>query len=196
MTKIIYTMSMSLDGFVTAAEQTADEPLGAGGERLHQWAYPPVDPDSDRLVKEYGDNLGSMITGRNTYDQSLRWWGPDGPAGEERTPVFVVTHRADPPPPDGSVYTFVGDVDSAVEQARAAAGGKNIGVSGVEIGRRLLEGGHVDEIWIPVVPVLFGDGMRLFERPGTAHLELELIESVSTPDATHLRYRVGHQPRK
>ncbi len=146
MTKIIYTMSMSLDGFVTAADQTADEPLGAGGERLHQWAYPPIDPGSARLVKEYGDNLGSMITGRNTYDQSLRWWGPDGPSGEERTPVFVVTHRADPPP-DGSVYTFVGDVDSAVEQARAAAAGKNIGVSGVEIGRQLLQGRHVDEIW-------------------------------------------------
>lgn len=81
-----------------------------------------------------------MITGRRTYDQSLPWWGGDGPTGAERLPLFVLTHRTDPPPVS-DVYTFVTEgVDAVVAKAREAAGEANIGVSGVEVGRRLIEG--------------------------------------------------------
>jgi dihydrofolate reductase len=191
MSKVIYDMSMSLDGFVAAAGITPDEPLGVDGERLHHWAFPGTDDRSRQLLEENGKGIGAMITGRRTYDASLRWWGADGPTGEHRLPVYVLTHRQSPPPPADGVYTFVTDgVDSAVRQAKAAADGKNVGVSGVEVGRQLLQAGHVDELWIHVVPVLFGSGIRLYEQADGRHIDLDLIEGVPTPNAAHLRFRV------
>ncbi|MFI7615805.1 dihydrofolate reductase family protein [Nonomuraea terrae] len=109
--------------------------------------------------------------------------------------MYVLTHRQSPPPPADGVYTFVNHgLDSAVRQAKAAADGRNIGVSGVEVGRQLLQAGHVDELWIHVVPVLFGSGTRLYEQSGGPHIHLDLVEGVPTPNATHLRFRVRSQP--
>lgn len=191
MSSVVYEMSMSLDGFVTAADITPEEPLGVGGERLHEWGFPDPDPQSSALVEQTMQRVGSMITGRRNYDASLRWWGPDGPSGKARLPLFVVTHRELPPPPAGGVYTFVTDgIDSAVKQAKAAAGDKTVAVSGVEVGRQLFQAGHVDEIWIHVVPVLFGSGTRLYEQVGGQHIELDFLEAIPTPNATHLHYRV------
>lgn len=191
MGKIVYEMSMSLDGFVIAAGRSPEEPLGVGGERLHEWVMESGDPRGRELAEQSAARLGAMITGRRTYDDSLRWWGPDGPTGPARVPLFVLTHRGTPGPDADSVYTFVTDgLDSVVEQARAAAGDKEIGVSGVEIGRLLLRAGHLDEIWIHVTPLLFGDGTRLYEQAGAEHLDLELVETVATQEAVHLRYRV------
>lgn len=105
--------------------------------------------------------------------------------------MFVLTHRESPPPLDGGVYTFVTDgIDSVVEQAKAVAGDKNVGVSGVSVGQQLIEAGHVDEIWIHVVPVLFGSGTRLYEQAGGHHRQLDLVEAIPTPNATHLHYRL------
>ncbi|WP_026874511.1 dihydrofolate reductase family protein [Jiangella gansuensis] len=191
MTKVVYDMSMSLDGFVTAAGITADEPLGAGGERLHSWAFPGADERSAALVKQGQQSLGAMITGRTTYDASLRWWGPDGPTGANRVPLYVVTHRETPRPADGSVYTFVTDgIDSAVKQAKATAGDKNVAISGVSVGSQLIQAGYVDELVVHVVPLLFGDGVRFYDHVGGDHVDLELIEAIPTPHATHLHYRV------
>lgn len=191
MSKVYYDMSMSLDGFVTAAGITPDEPLGIGGERLHEWAFVDPDPQSRELLEQTMQRIGSMLTGRGNYDASLRWWGPNGPAGEIRTPVFVLTHRESPPPPDGSVYTFVTDgLDSAVRRAREAAGDRDVAVSGVEIGRQLLQAGHLDELWIHVVPVLFGSGTRLYEEVSGEHIQLDLVETIPSPNVTHLHYHV------
>lgn len=189
MSTVYYAMSMSLDGFVTAAGISPEEPLGVGGERLHEWGYADPDPESSALLERIMHGIGAMITGRRNYEASN--WGPDGPTGKDRKPLFVVTHREQPPPPAGSVYTFVTDgIDSAVKQAKAAAGDKAVAVSGVDIGRQLLQAGHIDEMWIHVVPVLFGDGTRLYEQVGGRHIELDLIETIPASNVTHLHYRV------
>ncbi len=186
MTKIIYYMIMSLDGFVTAADVSQEHGLGIGGERLHDWTgHPQATALFENSIKE----TGAVITGRTTYDNSPGW-GLNGPVGELRTPTFVLTHR-ETQPAEGSVYTFVTDgIDSLAKQAKEAAGDKDVSVSGAEVGRQLLQGGHIDEMWISLVPVLFGDGTRLYEHAGGEHIQLELIESISTPGATHLHYRV------
>jgi dihydrofolate reductase len=191
MSRLIYQMSMSLDGFVVAAGRGPDAPLGVGGERLHEWGGPGTDPRGISLVEQAVKSSGAIIVGRRTYDESLPYWGANGPTGTARTPVFVLTHRASPPPPEDGVYTFVTDgVDSVVERAKAAAEGRNVGVSGVIVAGQLIEAGHIDEIWVHIVPVLFGGGTHLVEQTGGGHRELELIEAIPTPDATHLHYRL------
>src|SRR5262245_24730996 len=162
MGKVIFDMSASVDGFVTAAGITADEPLGAGGEVLHEWAM-GADP-ADAAAAAGADRLGALIAGRRTYDASLRWWGADGPAGARRLPPFLGTHHAPDDAPAGGVYTFVTDgPESALDQARAAAGDADIAImGGPDLGRQYLAKGLVEEIGVHVVPVLFGDGIRLF----------------------------------
>ena len=127
MTKVIFDMSMSLDGFVKASNATSEQPLGDGGERLHEWAF--GEDERDREVLAGGvEGSGEIIAGRRTYD-SLPWWGADGPHPPTR--VFVLTHQAPDAVPEGSVYTFVTDgIESALEQAKAAAGEKNVAVMG------------------------------------------------------------------
>jgi len=186
MSNLVYYMCMSLDGFVTAADATPQRPLGTGGERLHTWGH---DPAGRAVIERAVHNTGAVIVGRRTYDDSR--WGPDGPTGSARLPTFVLTHREPPPEPDGNVYTFVSDsVDSLVKQAKSAAGGKDVSMSGVDVARQLLQAGLVDEIWIHLVPVLFGDGTRLYEQLGGQHIELDLIEAIPTPNVIHLHYRV------
>src|SRR5829696_7041225 len=127
MTKVIFDMSMSLDGFVKASNATPEQPLGESGERLHQWGF--SEDERDREVLAGGvEGSGEIIAGRRTYD-SLPWWGADGPHPPTR--VFVLTHQAPDAVPEGSVYTFVTDgIESALEQAKAAAGEKNVAVMG------------------------------------------------------------------
>jgi dihydrofolate reductase len=191
MGNVIFDTSMSLDGFMTAAGRTAQEPLGAGGERLHEWVT-GGDERSRRLLEDAVDALGAVICGRTTYDDSTPWWGPDGPTGDARRPVFVVTHA--PPtdsPPDG-VYVFVDGIRAALEQAQAAAGAKDVTImGGADLGQQFLAAGLVDQISIHLVPVLFGAGTRMFERLGADHVGLEPIEVIDTPAATHLRFRVA-----
>jgi dihydrofolate reductase len=97
MSKVAFDMSMSLDGFIEAANPTPDEPLGVGGERLHEWAFGEDERDR-RVLAEGGDGLGAVIAGRRTYDASVASWGADGPTGPARLPVFVVTHEPRPIP--------------------------------------------------------------------------------------------------
>jgi dihydrofolate reductase len=187
---VIFDMSASVDGFVTAAGITAEEPLGAGGEVLHEWAL-GADP-ADAAATAGADRLGALIAGRRTYDASLRWWGADGPTGARRLPLFVVTHRAPDDAPAGGVYTFVTDgPEAALDRARAAAGDADIAImGGPDLGRQYLAKGLVDEIGIHVVPVLFGDGTRLFGNLAGVRVSLEVAEVIPAPSATHLRYRV------
>jgi dihydrofolate reductase len=189
--KVVFDISMSLDGYVTAANVRADQPLGDGGQRLHEWAF-GGDERSSELLAEAGKELGAVICGRNTYDMSLPWWGADGPTGAARMSVFVVTHSEPEEQPDNGVYTFVtGGIERAVEEASAAADGKAVAVmGGADVGRQFMKAGLVDEISVHLVPVLFGGGTRMFGEPGDEHIQLEAIGVEPTAPATHMRFRV------
>ena len=190
MSSVVFDMSMSLDGYVRAANPRAEEPLGEGGEALHAWVM--SDDTAGREVLERGvAATGAVICGRATYDDSMPWWGPDGPTGAARLPVFVVTHTAPSDAPAGGVYVFAtGGIEVALAQALAAAGGKTVTImGGPAVGNQFLRAGLVDELSIHLVPVLFGEGTRLTEAL-PAHIELEPAEHTSTPSAAHLRYRI------
>jgi dihydrofolate reductase len=193
MGKIIYNMSMSLDGYVRAAGNTPAEPLGIGGERVHEWFF-----GNDPLNREFAgrmiDSIGAVVSGRTTYDTSA--WGADGPTGPRRLPVFVVTHKAPATSPDNGVYTFVtGGIADAVRAAREAAHGKSVSVmGGPDIGSQAIAAGLVDEIVVSIVPVLFGDGLSMFASL-PRHVELERLSLIDTADATHITYRVINTPR-
>ncbi|GAA2747848.1 dihydrofolate reductase family protein [Terrabacter aerolatus] len=188
MSTVVFDISLSLDGFVTAAPQTVEEPLGPGGEQLHGWLV-----DRDYLERAVS-GLGAVVAGRTTYDHSIPSWGADGPSGVARRPVFVVTHEAPDAGavPEGGVYTFVTDgIESAVEQAEEAAAGRTVTVmGGADLGRQCLAAGLVDEVSLHVAPVLFGSGTPMFAGLDVGHLRLELLETSATPEAVHLRYRV------
>lgn len=190
MTKVIYTMSMSLDGFVRASGNTPDEPLGQGGERLHDWAMGD-DPANRRFLEQSVGASGAVVTGRANYEDSIRWWGADGPTGAVRLPVIVVTHRPAPAAsPDNGVYRFINGIEVALAAARTLAGGKNVTImGGPDIGMQALRAGLVDEVAVSVAPVLFGSGLRMFaELP--AHIRLERIGVTDTKDAVHIGYRI------
>jgi dihydrofolate reductase len=136
--------------------------------------------------------LGAVIAGRRTYETSLPWWGADGPTGEARVPVFVLSHDEPTEPPAGGVYTVVtGGIQDALKQAKAAAGGRYVTVmGGADTGQQYLRAGPVDELSIHLIPVLFGGGTRMFDHLGSEHIQLEHLGSVQTAAATHLRYRI------
>lgn len=191
MSKVVFEISMSLDGFITGVNRTTEEPLGKDGERLHDWAL-GADERGRALCEASCASAGAMISGRRNYDDSLPWWGANGPTGQHRVPVFVVTHEAPRQSPEGGVYTFVTDgIESALRKARAAANGKIVYVmGGANLGQQYIAAGLVDEVYVHVVPVLFGSGLRMFERLGDEHLWLEAPEVIPTLAATHLRFRV------
>ena len=191
MTRVIFDISMSLDGFVNAANVRPEEPMGDGGQRLHEWAFGD-DERNRELLAEAVDAVGAVIAGRRTYDVSVPRWGADGPTGPARGPVFVITHAKAEDAAEGGVYTFVTDgIESALEQAKAAAGDKDVAVmGGADIGQQYIRAGLVDEISIHLVPVLFGGGTRMFEHLGGEHIQLETVEVIENPAATHLRFRI------
>jgi dihydrofolate reductase len=186
--KVVFDISISLDGFITGPEQTADNPLGRGGERLHEWAF--NDERGRELLSEVVGATGAIICGRRTYDDSIRWWGANGPTGDERVPTFIVTHEPPASAPEGGVYAFVTDgIEAALEQAKAAAGGQTVAVGGgAENGWQFIRAGLVDEISLHVVPILLGGGTRLFGEL-EAPLGLEQISSDAIAGVTHVRYR-------
>ena len=187
MGSVIYDKSMSLDGFIAGANMRVGAGLGDDGERLHDWAF--KDPAGMKLIEREIEKLGAVICGRTTYDMSIHYWGADGPT-PTRVPLFVLSHSVPDDVPEGGVYTFVGDLDTALARARETAGDKNISVMGGSVGAQLLRAGKVDEISVHVVPVLFGSGVPMFQDVVDEHVTLELLYESRSPHATHLRYRV------
>lgn len=186
MSTVIFDISMSLDGFMTAADVSADEPMGLDGQRLHAWAT----EEAMEAVPSPISTIGALITGRRTYDTSLPWWQAGGP--HPPRPVFVLTHQPPDHAPANSVYRFVTDgPQAALEQARAAAEGKGIRVmGGAAVGRQFLIAGLLDELVVHIVPVLLGAGTPLFAELGDDHRRLEIHHVVDTPLATHIRYLI------
>ncbi len=185
---VIYDKSMSLDGFIAGDNVRLEAGLGDDGERLHDWAF--QDPAGLEIIEGEVDRLGAVICGRRTYDMSIRHWGDGGPTGEARVPLFVLSHGVPDDVRANGVYTFVGDLETALARARGTAGEKNISVMGADVGRQLMNAGVIDEISIHVVPVLFGSGTSLFGAGVDKHVTLELIGETETEFARHLRYRV------
>jgi dihydrofolate reductase len=187
---VSFDISMSLDGYVRAPDPTREEPLGRGGEALHEWAMAGGDADGRELLDRSIGGMGALICGRNTYDHSLPYWDAGGPTGPARVPLFVVTHKAPSEVMPDSVFTFVETgVEDALAQAKATAGEKNVGIMAPNVATQLLRAGLVDQVAVHVVPKLFGGGLRLVETL-PENLELELAEHTATAGAIHLRYRV------
>jgi dihydrofolate reductase len=188
MSKVVFDISISLDGFITGPEQATEGPLGRGGEQLHEWAF--NDERGKQLLAEAVAETGAIITGRRTYEDSLPYWGADGPTGSARIPTFVLTHEPPASSPEGGVYTFVDGTEAAVEQAKAAAGGKTVAIGGGgDSAWQFISEGLVDEISLHVVPILLGGGTRLFGELD-APLVLDQVAVDAFDQVTHLRYRL------
>jgi dihydrofolate reductase len=213
MSKLRCHLSISLDGFVAGPNQSEEQPLGEGGERLHDWVVSLAAwreahgmqggdvNESTRIVEESVANVGAGVMGRNMFgppgggpwgdEQWNGWWGDDPPF---HYPVFVLTHHARDPVElqGGTTFHFVTDgIDSALEEARKAAGGKDVLLSGGgNVAQQYLAAGLLDELELHVVPVLLGDGARLFADRSNAEVKLEQLRAVEAPGVTHVKYRV------
>lgn len=190
MGKVIFDMSMSLDGYVTGANARPPETgLGEGGESLHEWFFNSADPRNHEVVESM-KNTGVIVVGRTTYDHSIFYWGSDGPSGARRLPTIIVSHSIPKDVPENGVYTFVNTIEDAIEVARKLAGDKVIGMMGGNIAQQAIVLGLLDEIQVHIVPILFGVGTRLIDDLLGKHVQLEMLETIQTKEAVHLRYRV------
>jgi dihydrofolate reductase len=213
MSKLRCHISISLDGFAAGPNQSQENPLGEGGMQLHDWVTRLAawrEPhgyeggevnESTRIVEESRENVGAGVMGRNMFgppgggpwgdEQWTGWWGDNPPF---HYPVFVLTHHPRQPldMEGGTTFHFVTDgIESALEQAREAAGGKDVLLSGgAEVVNEYLAAGLLDELELSVAPVLLGDGARLFDDLGDAKVQLEQVRVVEAPGVAHLTYRV------
>ena len=193
MGKVIYDISMSLDGFIAGANARPEAGwagLGDGGERLHDWGFNSADPRNREIGEALLATTGAVIVGRTTFDLSILNWGADGPTGTTRAATVVISHSVPQDLPDGGVYTFVESVESALGTAKKAAGEKDVVIQGGNIAQQFIALGLVDEIAVHLVPVLFGSGSRLIDDLGGRHVQLETTEVIETKEAIHLRFRV------
>jgi dihydrofolate reductase len=201
MGKVVFDISVSLDGYVAGPDDGPELGLGAGGERLHEWVVELKswrEPHgleggetnaSSAIVEEGLSAAGAIVVGKRMFDNAHGW----GDVPPFHMPVFVLTHTArEPLAKSDTTFTFVTDgIESAVEQAKAAAGDKNVGIGGgANTAQQALKAGLVDEVQLNVAPVLLGGGVRLFEGLGPDDAEFELVRVIEGPRATHLKYRV------
>jgi dihydrofolate reductase len=202
MSKVVADITMSLDGYITAPDDRPGQGLGRAGECLHNWVmggiwhydgarrFEPLDVDRGVLQRAMG-SIGAGIIGRWMFDVTGGWGGQ--PPGGPDARYFVLTHSA---PPDWagrpSPFTFVTDgIDSALAQARAVAGDKDVGIGGgANVIQQYLAAGLVDELRLHVAPVLLGAGKRLFDNLGDHPIELDRTEVIESPYATHLFFNV------
>lgn len=202
MGNVVADITTSLDGFVAGPKDGPDLPLGEGGERLHEWLYDlaswrepyglsggKTNEDSEVLDEVLGQS-GAVVVGRRMFDNA-EGWGDDPPF---HMPVFALTHDAQEQEAKagGTTFTFVDEsVESAVAQAKAAAGEKNVSVSGgantIEQG---LTAGVLDELQVHIAPLLLGGGVRLFDDASNAQVDLEGTRFLSSPDVTHLKFKI------
>ncbi len=191
MSASVLYMSMSLDGYIAGPNDEPGNPGGDGFGRLHDWYgdSQPSGPEPSKAAAAFLDEMnatGAVLAGRRTVEQAGHYGGD-----HHGVPIFVPSHR--PPGPSVANYplvTYVSDgIESAMAQAKAAAGDRNVLVHGAYTAQRALEAGVLDELQIHQIPVLFGQGLRLFDVL-PSRVELEIIQVIDTPEATHIRYRV------
>jgi dihydrofolate reductase len=194
-------LSASIDGFIAGPNQSVEDPVGVGGLRLHEWHHragqpgyeADVEPNEWLMTPKDAYIMGRNMFGpiRGAWSGNWRgWWGEEP---SYHAPVFVLTHYAHEPieMSGGTTFFFVtSGFDDALRQARAAAGGGTVDIGGgASTVRQALSAGAMDELVISFVPILLGEGERLFD--GAADPGLEPVEVVDSPNATHVRYRVG-----
>jgi dihydrofolate reductase len=213
MGKVVADITISLDGLVAGPNPSLEDPLGQGGERLHEWAFAAEawrkqhgraggERNADSaVIEESIEATGAVVMGRRMYSggsgpwdsdpNADGWWGDDPPF---HVPVFVLTHhpRETVTKEGGTSFTFVTDgVESAVARAREAAGDKDVHVAGgANAIQQALESGLLDEIQLHIAPLLLGHGTRLFEPLGSANVEFERIRVIDSPTVAHLKFRV------
>ena len=213
MSKLRLRISLSLDGYVAGPHQSVEEPLGIGGEDLHQWVFPLAawrkphgleggkTDESTPVVEDELTNIGATIMGRNMFGGHPGpwniakpwngWWGSKPPFHH---PVFVLTHHPREPlvMEGGTTFTFVTDgIESAYDLARRAAKGKDVALAGgANISQQYLNAGLLDEMQLHVVPILLGSGERLFDGMKDLH-GLRLVKTVAAPNVTHLKFVRG-----
>ena len=209
MSPVTCQISVSLDGFAAGPNQSLENPLGEGGERLHEWAFATdawreqhgieggEDSADAKVAAEAMQGVGAFIMGRRMFgggdgpwDEDWRgWWGEDPPY---HAPVFVLTHHPREPlvMRGGTTFTFVTDgVESALEQARAVAGDQDVSIAGgAGAVQQYLAAGLLDELHLHVVPILLGAGERLLD--GVGDPTLQPVDVVASPAVTHVKYRV------
>ena len=201
MGKVTFNMTISLDGFVAGPNDSPEIGLGDGGDRLFEWYFSgntevpisdgnmvlKVSPQSAKILKEALETYGAGVLGRRTFDITKGWSGHP-----PMTPCFIVTHTVPQEwVKEGSPFTFVIDgVESAIRQAKKAAGDKDVVICTASILQQCLKLGLMDEIHIDVAPVLLGSGVRLFDHMGTEPIELASIRVIEAPGVTHLGFRV------
>ena len=206
-------ITMTLDGYIAGPNQSLENPLGEGGEQMHEWLFNlktfreiqgyPGDGETgtnDDVLREAFQNVGATIMGRNMLgggpgewagDAWKGWWGDNPPY---HTPVFVLTHHAREPQPmqGGTTFFFVTDgIESALAQAREAAGRKDVVLGGgATVAQQYLAKGLLDEVQINLVPLLLGGGERLFDNLPVSDVRLEPVRTIAGPGVTHLKYRL------
>jgi dihydrofolate reductase len=210
MTLLLLDITMSLDGFVAGPNQTLEQPLGEGGDQLHQWLFGLAsfraqhrlsggEENADSKAYDWQSGAGAVVMGRRMFSggagpweddpNAAGWWGDEPPF---HVPVFVLTKhpRETVELQGGTSFTFVTDgIESALEQARGAAGARPVQLAGgANVVQQYLHAGLVDELRVHLAPVFLGGGVRLFGDRGPG---LELLEVIDSPSATHLRYRVA-----
>jgi len=213
MARLRCEISMSLDGFVAGPNPSLEEPLGAGGDLLHEWAFAAAswreshglsggeaNADSEVLEESTG-STGAVVMGRRMFSggqgpwepdpRADGWWGDDPPF---HVPVFVLSHHAREAlaMEGGTSFNFVTDgIEAALEEARAAAGDKDVLLAGgASVVQQYLKAGLLNELQIHVAPVLLGDGTSLFDRLGIDAVGLETTRVIASPSVTHLRFTV------
>jgi dihydrofolate reductase len=213
MSKLRSDISISVDGFVAGPNQSEENPLGEGGEGLHDWVVSLAAwrqahekeggevNESTPVVEESRENVGSAVMGRNMFGppgggdwgdgQWKGWWGEDPPF---HYPVFILTHHPRDPVEmkGGTTFHFVTDgIESALTQAKEAAGGKDIMLlGGADVIGQYLGAGLLDELELHVVPVVLGGGAGLFANLGGGDVQLEQVRVVEAPGVAHIKYRV------
>lgn len=212
MAKLRFQISVSADGFVAGPNPSEADPLGEGGEQLHEWVIKLAAwreshgreggevNASTQVIEEALENVGATVMGRNMFGGGPGpwgerpwegWWGDEPPF---HTPVFVLTHHErEPLVKEGTTFTFVTDgIESALEQAKEAAGGKDVSLGGgADIAQQYLAAGLIDELDLNIVPVLLGGGTRLFDNLAGSDLALEQVRAIEAPGVTHIKYRVS-----
>ena len=218
MNRVTAHLSVSLDGFAAGPNQSLENPIGEGGMQLHQWVFGleawrrehgmeggEANASSD-VVDRAQENVGAVVMGRNMFGGGPGpwrddprwdgWWGEDPPF---HAPVYVLTHHARDPleMEGGTTFHFVTDgIESAVAQAREAAGERDVSLAGgASVAQQCMRAGLLDELQLHVVPVLLGDGERLFDRVSSGDVELEATDVLEAPGVTHLTYRVASRNR-
>jgi dihydrofolate reductase len=213
MSKLRCDISISADGFVAGPKQSDENPLGEGGERLHDWVVSLAAwrelhgkqggevNESTRVMEEAAENVGAGMMGRNMFGppgggdwgdgEWKGWWGDDPPYHND---VFILTHHPRDPVEmeGGTTFHFVTDgIERALERARESAGGKDVRLwGGAQVIQQYLAAGLLDDLELHIVPVLLGDGARLFDNLGDAEPRLEQVRAVEAPGVTHLKYTV------